>query len=191
MACGEGKPPALPGLPRVRRLFQPRNTSRCLQLRSHAMAIALCWEGREAGLALYCELEGVMGAPCAGGGLRSEPGSQLGPAAERPLGHKKPCPLFCFKQLCVCHSRDTRDLLGPCISGLSINQVSFIRQPYPSLWCVCMCVRLCFASWAGLEMGAVSSTQLKGSEETGLTPLLRARELCRRAGHLKNELVYS
>lgn len=38
-----------------------------------------------------------MGTPCANGGLRSEPKSQLGPAAECSLGREKLCPSFSFK----------------------------------------------------------------------------------------------
>lgn len=96
-----------------------------------------------------------MGTPCANGGLRSAPESQLGPAAA-PAGAGGAFPSFFLKQLCVCHSCDLRDLSGPRILGLSINQVPFIAQPS-----ACVRARLCFAGSAGSELGSLWSTRLK------------------------------
>lgn len=98
-----------------------------------------------------------MGTPCTNGGLRSEPESQLGPAAERSLGHETPCPSFLFKQLCVCHSCDLSDFFGPGISGLSINQMLFIREPHPRF---VICVRAFFGlGWVRAGQSVELSTK--------------------------------
>lgn len=131
-ACAKGRLSALPGLPRVRWWFESQIASPHPPPRSCARQFELCLEGREHRARSEPRAgEVVMGTPYADGGLRSEPESQLGPAAARSLRHAKPCPSFLFKQLCVCHSCDSRDLFGTCISGLSINQILFIRQTYP------------------------------------------------------------
>lgn len=60
-----------------------------------------------------------MGTPRANGGLRSEPDHQLSLSAEPWPGHRKPCPSFLFKQLCVCHSCDLETSLDPVSLGLA------------------------------------------------------------------------
>lgn len=97
--------------------------------RSHARLLELSLGGREAGLALRCELKrrgwgAGSGTWCVDGGS-AEPDGQPGAAAERRPRHRKLCPSFLVKQRCDFYACDPETSVDPVSLGFASVSACF------------------------------------------------------------------